>query len=41
MEVRPMLFRNITLLDENFNVQENMYVGIKGDRIDYIGDIMP
>jgi len=36
-----MLFRNITLLDENFNVQENMYVGIKGDRIDYIGDIMP
>ena len=32
-----MLFKNITILDENFDVKENMYVGVSGSRIDYIG----
>jgi 5-methylthioadenosine/S-adenosylhomocysteine deaminase len=36
-----MLFKNITILDENFDIKENMYVGIKGDSIDYIGDLEP
>ncbi len=36
-----MLFGNISLLDENFKVRENMYVGVKGDRIDYIGTQRP
>lgn len=31
-----MLFRNITILDENFDIKENMYVGIKGETVDYI-----
>lgn len=36
-----MLFKNITILDENLAVKENMYVGVKGDTISYIGDSMP
>ena len=36
-----MLFRNITILDENFAVQDNMFVGIKGEIIDYIGKEEP
>ena len=32
-----MLFKNITLLDENLTIKENCYVGIKGSLIDYIG----
>ena len=36
-----MLFKNITILDENLDVKENMYVGIKDDRIDYIGGKEP
>ena len=32
-----MLFKNITILDEDLAVRENMYVGTKDDRIDYIG----
>lgn len=36
-----MLFKNITILDESFDIKENMYVGIKGDSIDYIGDLEP
>ncbi|MDF2656739.1 MAG: amidohydrolase [Bacillota bacterium] len=36
-----MLFRNITILDENFNVKDNMFVGIKGETIDYIGNEEP
>lgn len=36
-----MLFRQITLLDENFKIRENMYVGTKGDRIAYIGEEPP
>lgn len=36
-----MLFRNITILDENFEVKDNMFVGIKGETIDYIGKEEP
>ncbi|MEG1930177.1 MAG: amidohydrolase [Anaerovorax sp.] len=36
-----MLFKNITILDENLEKQENMYVGIKGREIQYIGNEMP
>ncbi len=36
-----MLFRDITILDENLEVRENMYVGISKDRISYIGDKEP
>ncbi len=36
-----MLFKNITILDENFAIRENCYVGIKGDRIDYIDTEAP
>lgn len=36
-----MLFKNITILDEEFRTVENMYVGVKGSRIDYIGSSMP
>lgn len=36
-----MIFKNITILDENFDIRDNQYVGIIGDRIDYIGDTEP
>ena len=36
-----MLFKNISIIDEEFIVRENMYVGVKGDRIDYISDTVP
>lgn len=36
-----MLFKNITILDENYTAKENMYVGIKGDTVDYIGTEEP
>ena len=36
-----MLFKNITILDENFDTRDNMYVGIKGDVVDYIGTEAP
>lgn len=36
-----MLFEKITIIDENMNSQTGMYVGIKGDRIDYISDKEP
>ena len=32
-----MLFKNITILDENFEVKEGMFVGTCGDKISYIG----
>lgn len=31
-----MLFQRITILDENLDLQENMFVGTKDDRIEYI-----
>jgi 5-methylthioadenosine/S-adenosylhomocysteine deaminase len=36
-----MLFKNITLIDENQNVRENMYVGIRDKKIAFIGDSKP
>lgn len=36
-----MLFKNITLLDENFDVQKNMFVGTCKDKIAYIGKLAP
>ena len=36
-----MLFSNISILDENLEVKENMYVGVTNDKIDYIGSEMP
>jgi len=36
-----MLFEKITLIDENLQVKENMYVGVEGDRIDYISELAP
>ncbi|MDD6154358.1 MAG: amidohydrolase [Eubacteriales bacterium] len=36
-----MLFKDITILDENLDVQTNMYVATKDDRVAYIGKTMP
>jgi len=36
-----MLFENITIMDENMVQQNNMFVGIEGNRIDYIGKQKP
>lgn len=36
-----MLFKNISLIDENMHLQENMYVGTKGNIISYIGSALP
>lgn len=36
-----MLFKNIGIIDEEFKYQEDMTVGVKGDRIAYIGKEVP
>ncbi|MDD2484848.1 MAG: amidohydrolase, partial [Eubacteriales bacterium] len=36
-----MLFKNITILDAELDAKENMYVGIKDNKIDYIGTKAP
>lgn len=36
-----MLFSNITIIDENFLVRKNYYVGTKEDKIEYIGTTKP
>ena len=36
-----MLFRDITILDENFEIREGLYVGIKDEFIRYIGKEAP
>lgn len=36
-----MLFKNITIVDENFKIRNNMYVGVEKDRIEYVSDTMP
>lgn len=36
-----MLFKDITILDENFEVKEHAYVAVENDRIAYVGDSMP
>ena len=36
-----MLFSNIRILDENFEIKDKMYVATEDDRIVYVGDCMP
>ena len=36
-----MLFKNITILDENLEIKNNMYVVTEADRIKYIGEERP
>ncbi len=36
-----MIFNNITILDENFAAQEDMYVAVKDEKIAYIGKERP
>ena len=36
-----MLFKDITILDENLEIQEHRYVGIKEERVYYIGKEAP
>ncbi|MEG1538020.1 MAG: amidohydrolase family protein, partial [Clostridiales bacterium] len=36
-----MLFKNITLIDEHFQIRTNMYLGINGKKIVYIGETPP
>ena len=36
-----MLFKNITVLDDNCEIKETMYVGTEGSRITYIGTEAP
>ena len=36
-----MLFKNISILDENFEVRQNMYVGVGAGIIEYIGTEAP
>lgn len=36
-----MLFKNISILNENFEIEENMYVGIDGEKITYISKEAP
>lgn len=36
-----MLFKDISIIDEFFEVKEHMYVGVDGAYIKYVGDTMP
>ena len=36
-----MLFKDITIIDENLDVKDHMYVGVTDDRIDYVSDKEP
>ena len=36
-----MLFKNITILNENLDVKKGQYVLVKDDRIEYVGDTPP
>mgnify|MGYP003297218845 CR=1 FL=1 len=36
-----MLFKNISIIDENLEHKENMYVATEGGKITYVGSIMP
>lgn len=36
-----MLFKDIAIVDENFEVRAHQYVGVRDDRIAYLGDTMP
>ena len=36
-----MLFEDITILDENLDVRQHQYVGVKNGKINYIGGSAP
>ncbi len=36
-----MLFKNISIITPNLEIQNNMFVGIEGDKIDYVGTEKP
>jgi len=36
-----MLFKNISILDEELNIRDNMFIGTTEDKISYIGDAKP
>ena len=36
-----MLFKNITIVDDQFKIKEKMYVVTTEDKITYIGDVCP
>ncbi len=36
-----MLFKNVLLLNENFEIEPNRYIGVKDSRIMYVGSEMP
>ena len=36
-----MLFKDITILDEELDVKKNMHVGVLGEKIDYVGTAAP
>ena len=36
-----MLFKNISIINPSLEIQNNMFVGVKGDKIDYIGAERP
>ena len=36
-----MLFADITLIDKNFECKEHQWVGVRGDRIEYVGACAP
>jgi len=36
-----MLFKNISVLDDGFNIKKNMYVGTENERISYISSLKP
>ena len=36
-----MLFKEITILNKDFNIEENMYVGVENDKIEYVGKTRP
>ena len=36
-----MLFKNISIITPNLEIQDNMFVGIEGDKIDYVGTEKP
>ena len=36
-----MLFKNITVLDENYQIKNNMYVATDGRTISYVGKERP
>ena len=36
-----MLFKDISIIDENLNIKNNMYVGVAEGKIEYVGEEKP